>query len=188
MNVVTAILDMPNDLPFAPREVKPAVTYAEVKHDDSAHEMRGQLNNRAAIVKFMEAGNAIFTVVSKASGSRFTFKFSRPKHDANSNRARPIWVAVLTGQNNDADYTFAGSIWINPTGYQFNVGKNSTIKATAPSMVALTWILKHLNAGSDGLTKQAEFWHEGRCGRCGRTLTVPASIESGFGPECITKV
>jgi hypothetical protein len=27
-------------------------------------------------------------------------------------------------------------------------------------------------------------WHEGRCGRCGRKLTVPESIESGFGPEC----
>ena len=26
--------------------------------------------------------------------------------------------------------------------------------------------------------------HEGRCGRCGRKLTVPESIESGFGPEC----
>jgi hypothetical protein len=30
-----------------------------------------------------------------------------------------------------------------------------------------------------------EFRHEGRCGRCGRTLTVPESIDSGFGPECI---
>jgi hypothetical protein len=26
--------------------------------------------------------------------------------------------------------------------------------------------------------------HEGKCGRCGRLLTVPSSIESGIGPEC----
>jgi hypothetical protein len=31
-------------------------------------------------------------------------------------------------------------------------------------------------------------WHEGRCGRCGRRLTVPESIESGYGPECIGKI
>jgi hypothetical protein len=30
-----------------------------------------------------------------------------------------------------------------------------------------------------------EFWHEGRCGRCGRRLTVPDSIASGYGPECV---
>jgi len=31
-------------------------------------------------------------------------------------------------------------------------------------------------------------FHEGACGRCGRTLTVPESIASGFGPECIRYV
>jgi len=29
-----------------------------------------------------------------------------------------------------------------------------------------------------------EIWHEGRCGRCNRKLTVPASIALGIGPEC----
>lgn len=29
-----------------------------------------------------------------------------------------------------------------------------------------------------------EVWHEGRCGRCGRALTVPESIASGIGPVC----
>jgi hypothetical protein len=33
-----------------------------------------------------------------------------------------------------------------------------------------------------------EFWHEGKCCRCGRKLTVPASIASGIGPECATKI
>lgn len=33
-----------------------------------------------------------------------------------------------------------------------------------------------------------EIWHEGKCGRCGRQLTVPESIESGFGPECVKMI
>jgi len=190
MTAMTAILEMPNDLPFT---VAPAVgrdiRYNAVADpaDHTAHAMRGQLEDRADIVKFLEAGNATVTIVSKKSGTRYTFKFSRPKVEAN--RSRPIWVSILSGQNNDSDYTFAGTIWINAMGYAFHLGRESTIKATAPSMLLLSWFLKHLNAGSDAaLTRQAEFWHEGRCGRCGRTLTVPGSIASGFGPECITKV
>jgi len=30
--------------------------------------------------------------------------------------------------------------------------------------------------------------HEGKCGRCGRKLTVPLSIETGIGPECASKM
>jgi hypothetical protein len=33
-----------------------------------------------------------------------------------------------------------------------------------------------------------EIWHEGRCGKCGRTLTVPDSIANGLGPECIKTI
>jgi hypothetical protein len=57
----------------------------------------------------------------------------------------------------------------------------------ALSVVAWTWFCRHLferDTVPDGL----EVWHEGRCGRCNRKLTVPASIESGFGPECINYV
>ena len=33
-----------------------------------------------------------------------------------------------------------------------------------------------------------EFRHEGRCGRCGRALTVPESIDTGFGPHCAAEM
>ncbi len=33
-----------------------------------------------------------------------------------------------------------------------------------------------------------EVRHEGSCGRCGRKLTVPASIDAGIGPECAGKL
>ncbi|MGQ4872128.1 MAG: DUF6011 domain-containing protein, partial [Candidatus Thorarchaeota archaeon] len=32
------------------------------------------------------------------------------------------------------------------------------------------------------LPEKVRIWHEGKCGRCGRRLTVPESIESGYGP------
>lgn len=38
------------------------------------------------------------------------------------------------------------------------------------------------------LPEGVQFWHEGRCGRCGRRLTVPGSIEIGFGPDCASEL
>ena len=38
---------------------------------------------------------------------------------------------------------------------------------------------------SNNLPDFIEIYHDGRCGKCGRQLTVPASIETGFGPECV---
>jgi hypothetical protein len=35
--------------------------------------------------------------------------------------------------------------------------------------------------GNHGQSEQIKIYHEGKCARCGRPLTVPESIESGFG-------
>jgi len=35
-----------------------------------------------------------------------------------------------------------------------------------------------------GLPDVIEVWHEGCCAQCARRLSVPASIELGYGPEC----
>jgi hypothetical protein len=42
-----------------------------------------------------------------------------------------------------------------------------------------------LTANHD-LPEQTKVYHEAKCARCGR-LTVPESIESGFGPHCLGK-
>jgi hypothetical protein len=44
-------------------------------------------------------------------------------------------------------------------------------------------VLNKLKVGK--LQDFVEVWHEGTCGKCGRALTVPSSIENGLGPECI---
>lgn len=47
------------------------------------------------------------------------------------------------------------------------------------------WLWTGHMAQDKELPEQIEVWHEGRCGRCGRRLTVPESIANGLGPECI---
>lgn len=153
------------------------------EHD---HEMRGQLTTEAALLKFIMAGNATVTIRSKKSVQRLTYRFSRPDPDPNSgSRVRPIWASLLNGPDNDSNFQFIGSIWPNAGAWTFSQSAKSKISLDAPSAKLLMWMVRMLNVSPNRLFEQAEVWHEGRCGRCNRKLTVPESISSGFGPECI---
>lgn len=127
--------------------------------------------------EFAQAGNARLTIVSKKTGARFTYRVRRPAED------KPWFVQVLTGSDNESDYTFFGTIF--PNG-EFRHSRKSSIGPEAPSAVGFQWFWNHL--AHDHLPESVEVHHEGRCGRCGRALTVPESIESGFGPECINHI
>lgn len=136
-----------------------------------------QLDTLDNIRSYMFAGNARMTLVSRATGGRFTYRVRRSDAD------KPWFVSVLTGRDNEADYQFLGTIF---EGGDYRHGRRSRIGRDAPSARAFDWFYRALRA--DTFPPQLEVWHEGRCGRCGRLLTVPESIASGFGPECAGKV
>jgi hypothetical protein len=133
--------------------------------------------NRDAIRKFLFAGRAVFTITSTKTGTSFTYRFSRPDGDTTS---PPTFAAVLTGPDNQRDYTYMGIV--NAERNVIHSTRGSKVFGDSPSYKALTWFLQ--NTGDP----RVEFRHEGRCGRCGRALTVPSSIDSGLGPECAGKV
>ena len=123
--------------------------------------------------KFITAGKAIFTIRNGKTGNRFTYRVKKCKD-------KDIWfVSVLTGTDNEHSYTYMGSIF-NTT---FRSTAKSKITADAISYKAFSYTWSMLLENK--LPNCIEIWHEGRCGRCGRVLTVPESIKSGFGPECI---
>ena len=128
-------------------------------------------------LKFILAGNATFTVVSGKTGTRFTYRVRQPNAEA------PHFVALLSGPDNENDYQFLGSIFKKQT---YVHGAKSRISPQTKSAVAAKWVCERLLAGKPLVN--CELHHEGRCGRCGRKLTVPESIQSGFGPECINFV
>lgn len=158
--------------------------------------MRGTLNSKASIRQYVEAGNATVTVVSKATGKRYTLKFTRPPEegDAYKDERRPIWVKLLNGSDNVSDYVFLGTVWREDGKWvngdlRYVHSKKSSVGVDAPGCKAARWLIAALGPSkSEDVLAQCEVWHEGRCGRCGRKLTVPSSVESGFGPECITHI
>lgn len=142
--------------------------------------MRGQLESHETILRFMLAGDARITIVSTKTGTRFTYRVEQ-KIDRSGNEPvrKDLWfVGVLTGSQNDHDFTYLGTV--RP--YRFFPGKKSKIGSDAPSARAFTWFADRLFNGGD--LSNLEVWHEGRCGRCGRSLTVPESLASGLGPIC----
>lgn len=130
-------------------------------------DMRGQLasGRRAG---YILAGHATFTIRNPQTGTRFTYTVKKPD-------VRPFYfVGLLSGPDNTADYEYLGVVDHGV----FRLTAKSHVSATAPSAQAFEWLSRHWE------DDRVEVWHEGRCGRCGRRLTVPESIESGIGPVC----
>jgi Family of unknown function (DUF6011) len=123
------------------------------------------------IKRFILGGNATFTLHNTKKDTHLTYKVTVCKDNPEL-----FFVSVLTGPDNWANYTpFAtlrnGIFWNN---------KSSRISKDAPSVKAFEWFWENLHR----LPQALKVLHEGKCGKCGRKLTEPESIESGFGPIC----
>jgi hypothetical protein len=128
---------------------------------------------------FFFGGNSTFTIKSERTGEWKTFKITRSK--PNERFPTPSYfVALLTGPNNELDYTYIGKI--NPRTGEITFTKGSKRNDMSPDVVTLRWFMKHLF--TDGMLQNATVRHEGRCGCCGRKLTTPLSCDRGIGPEC----
>jgi hypothetical protein len=135
-----------------------------------------QFTNATDVKAFVLAGNARITLVSKKTGVRFSYRVRQPEEN------KPHFVGILTQADNENGYTYLGTIF---KGSDYVHGKRSRLTGGSAGAVAFAWFWKAMT--KNALPDSLEVWHEGRCGRCGRTLTVPESIAQGLGPECIKK-
>lgn len=140
---------------------------------------QGMKLNPSNVADFVFGGKSIFTIRNTATGNRFTYKFTRKK-SLKEGEEDVVFVKVLMGSDNTSDYTFIGTVFGQRT---YKHSPKSPFGSDTQSSKAIDWVVKNLRS----LPQNVEVWHEGRCARCGRKLTVPESIESGFGPECATR-
>jgi hypothetical protein len=142
--------------------------------EDHHHSDEGLMTNPAEIIRFMMAGKSRFTLVSLKTEQRFTYRVTKSEGD------NPVYfVSLLTGQDNTSSFSYFGYI---KRGIFYHGGQKARVGADAPSVKAFSWAYQGFISGT--VKEQLQFWHEGRCGRCGRALTVPESVRTGFGPEC----
>jgi hypothetical protein len=124
-------------------------------------------------LKFMFAGKSVFTFINTKTDNRFTFKIKAAKS------SNIFFVSVLT---NPDVYAYIG---ICDDG-NYKHGKKSNINSDSQSVKVFEYMLNKLKSGN--LPDFLEVWHEGFCGKCGKRLTVPSSILTGIGPDCIKKI
>lgn len=141
----------------------------------------GRLESAQAVRDYVLAGSATLTIKSVATGARFTYHVrvnDKLKEGAPPPKG-PWWVDLLVGPDNGADFVYLGQVFGDGI---YTHGRKSRIGSDAPGARAFAWLWRQVRAGE--LPSTVEVWHEGRCGRCNRKLTVPESIATGLGPIC----
>jgi hypothetical protein len=140
--------------------------------------------------EFITAGKSIFTVELpgdfQQGRSHYTYQVRLKK--AKNNYPDTFFVSLLTGPDNTSDYTYIG-ILNAQTGIVRTTPKSKFPPETFPVRL-INRIFYRIWANETEIIESNgyDLHHEGRCGRCGRRLTVPESIETGLGPECAGKV
>jgi len=168
-----------------------------------SEKLNGNIENPADALKFMFAGNAYFTLVSKKTGARYTYRINKAKDSNNDQETmpwgkkgqkhqHPTWfVSLLSGPDNVGDYVYLGLVEEINGQKLFRLTRASKMTSQSAPVKAITFALEIFKHNQISLL--LEFWHAGRCGRCGKKLTVPeyksgdevwAGIKLGIGPEC----
>jgi hypothetical protein len=145
-------------------------------------DMTGRITDAGDALVYVLAGNAYFTLRSVTTGVRYTFRVSMAEPTEQNNWKKLWFVALLAGPENTEDYVYMGVVRDNV----FRLTAKSKYNENTTPVKAFRWFFEKLVQGT--ISEQVEFWHSGRCGRCGRALTVPESVAAGLGPECRGKM
>lgn len=157
------------------------VSAAEAPADDvddlsrfAGHESTGTASVGAPVV-----ADGTYTVVVSATGEYNTIRLRKAGDWA---KGLPEWAQVaayLSGSDNESDYKQ----------FAFVIGREVRIWKQFHGDSSLAAALRYLVSDAE-VAKDAGMMYaleSGNCYRCGRKLTVPASIHRGLGPICADK-
>ena len=151
---------------------------------------------------FFFGGRAKFTVESEKTSQWRTYRIGfKP---ASGNYGDTYFLSLLAGPDNEDSFVYIGIV--NPETGELRLTKNSRRNDSSPDVIIFRWLMGGAHsritvktatgeskpyAGGvfgDNTLAGGQVHHEGKCGCCGRTLTVPESIKRGIGPECWSRM
>ena len=131
---------------------------------------------------FLLAGKALFTV-SNPAGDHYTFKVRRVESEwpVGSGKMTTTYFVNVKANGDAHPFGYIGILDI----------VKGTIKCTAKSLYVpgskqydvAAWATQAVIT-AQLIPSGYHIEYAGHCGKCGRTLTDPASIQRGIGPEC----
>lgn len=138
----------------------------------SSHRLEGAEN----IKRYCMGGNAIVTLTSP-TGVHYTYYLRSPFLDDKEDFAKDVRFVYALGT--DQKWFYIGGLYANGT--YFRATRNSSVSGRSPVFKGVVYLVKMMNKDFD---TPMILQHEGCCGKCGRRLTDPISIERGIGPKC----
>ena len=76
-------------------------------------------------------------------------------------------------------FVYLGFYW------EGKIYKKGGIEVKTPAAVSFAWIFRMVEINKlQKLEENVEFYHTGKCCKCGKTLTDALSIQLGLGPQC----
>jgi hypothetical protein len=127
------------------------------------------------------AGNATITLQSLKTLVHYTYRVRQATDRQTQEPVKDLYfVNLLTDGNADeGEFTYLGIL----SDGAFSLTAKSKLQASSGPVAAFRYYW-----GLPELSEHLAVRHEGKCGRCGRTLTVPESIDAGIGPDCASKM
>lgn len=126
------------------------------------------------------AGLTTFTV-SNDKGDHYTYKITRKDSEQYGEK---YFVNLLSGPDNENSYSYMGLLMLNSN---LILTRASKFKEESLSVQVFNFamrILEHIQE----MPKGYDILPAGKCFRCGRKLTTPESIKSGYGPYCRSQI
>jgi hypothetical protein len=131
----------------------------------------------------LEAGRLTATVTSKATGKHLTVTVKSLAKDGRQWKTAPFGEGTLHVVNEgDGAYGTERIGRFIPTSGEMRYDTQSAMLRYAAGAVLRAAFTGELE------TAQHVVAESNQCGRCGRDLTDPVSIERGVGPECFGKL
>ena len=149
---------------------------------------------------FVVAGRAVFTITIPESFReeqlakrpdkpqprvRYTYKIT---HKEKTKKFKESWlVCLLIGSDNTNDYKCFGKLDVATGDVTLTRSTDLSDKSWAVVVVQKALAAIWQDRAHEITEHGWDVMHAGRCCKCGRQLTVPESISSGWGPECQKK-
>ena len=112
-----------------------------------------------------------FTIKSKKTLKEYTYKINRTFY-------KNKWYSHIFVELQYLDFLYLGSYSNGNI-----IRKGEVIKL--PSAIAIAYVLNCIEKNQlQYINERTEFYHLGKCVKCGKTLTDSKSIEAGLGPYC----
>ena len=143
--------------------------------------------------EFIFSGHSVLTCMNTETGKHKTFMIDKSDDGrVHFFKIRGDKDGVFVPLTKDLKKQKKNWVYVGmtlPNG-KFITTRGSKVTRDSQSFRSIEWLLRASTEWSLGIDKypQIEVYHEGFCGRCGRPLTNPESVQLGYGPSCYKEI